>query len=86
MLLLLKRFYQFYLKNEKIVSDDEEIVFLNDVEVIDGDNDPEKVTKVKADPKMNQTSDGDKVVGEGKDILKSEPGSKEKGQRSWLQL
>jgi len=68
------------------VTDDGEAVLLNDIEVIDGDNDPEKVTVVKRELKSNQTSVGDKVVGKGKEILQSNPKTKEHGQRSWFEF
>lgn len=74
------------MENEKIETDDGEVVFLNDVEVVNNENDPEKVTKVKADPKCNTTSVGDKVVAKGKNILKKSDIDKERGQRSWFQL
>lgn len=74
------------LENEKIETDDGEVIFLNDVEVINNENDPEKVTIVKPDRKCNTTSVGDKVVAKGKNILKKSDIDKEHGQRSWFQL
>lgn len=65
---------------------DNEIVLLDDVEVITDDNDPEKVTVVKKEPKCNLTSYGDEVIGEGRSILKPDPKAKEKGNRSWFDL
>jgi len=61
------------LDNEKIVSDDEVIVLLNDVEVITDDNDPQKVIVVKKDPKCNTTSVGDHLEGSGSTIIIKQP-------------
>ena len=72
------------LENEKIVTDDEETILVNDVEVIDDENDPEKVTIVKKERKCNTTSEGEKVIAKGKQILKSNPKAKESGSRSWF--
>jgi len=73
------------LENEEIITDEEEILLINDIDVkITDVNDPEKVTVVKKDPKCDTTSEGDKIIGKGKDILKSNPKSKESGQRSWF--
>lgn len=65
---------------------DEEVVLLDDVEVITPENDPEQVTVVKKEQKCNVTSVGDKVIAEGKSILKPDPKTKEKGNRSWFDL
>ncbi len=65
---------------------DNDVVLLDDVEVVTPENDPEQVTEVKKDPECNVTSDGDEVIGEGKSILKSDPKTKEKGNRSWFDL
>ena len=73
------------MENEKIETDEDEIVLLNDVEVTD-ENDPEKVTVVKPERKCNTTSEGDKVIAKGKNILKKSVIDKERGQRSWFQL
>jgi len=76
------------LKNEEIeiVKDDEieEAVLINDVEVINNENDPEKVTIVKKERKCNTASEGEKVIAKGKEILKSNPKTKESGSRSWF--
>ena len=75
------------MENEEIIIDDEEILLINDIDVkITDVNDPEKVTVVKKDPKCDTTSEGDKIVGEGKDVLKSNPKAKEPGQRSWFSI
>ncbi len=74
------------MENEKIETDDGETVLLNDVEVINNENDPEKVTVVKPEPICNTTSVGEKVVAKGKNILKKSDIHKERGQRSWFQL
>jgi len=74
------------LENEKIETDEDEIVLLNDVEVITDENDPEKVTVVKPERKCNTTSEGDKVIAKGKNILKKSVIDKERGQRSWFKL
>jgi hypothetical protein len=74
------------LENEEIITEDEEIILINDIEVITDKNDPEAVSIVKKEPKCNTTSVGDKVVAEGKHILKSNPKAKESGQRSWFDL
>lgn len=66
---------------------DAEVVLLEDIEVVvTPENDPEQVTKVKKEPKCNVTSVGDKVIGEGKSVLKSDSKLKEKGSRSWFDL
>lgn len=65
---------------------DSEVVLLDDVEVITPKNDPEQVTVVKKEQKSNVTSLGDKVIAEGKSILKPDPRTKEKGNRSWFDL
>jgi len=86
-LLLLKCFIKIIiLENEKIETDEDEIVLLNDVEVITDENDPEKVTVVKPERKCNTTSEGDKVIAKGKNILKKSVIDKERGQRSWFKL
>jgi len=72
------------LGKEKIETDEDEIVLLNDVEVIDGENDPEKVTIVNEERKCNTASEGEKVIAKGKEILKSNPKAKESGSRSWF--
>ncbi len=74
------------MENEKIETDDGEIVLLNEVETITDENDPEKVTVVKPEPICNTTSVGEKVVAKGKNILKKSDIHKERGQRSWFQL
>lgn len=74
------------MENEEIITEDEEILLINDIEVITPENDPEAVTVVKKEPKCNTTSVGDKVFAEGKDILKSNPKAKESGKRSWFDL
>lgn len=61
------------MENEKIISDDEVIILSNDVEVITDENDPQKVTVVKKEPRCNTTSDGDQVIGSGNMIIKSQP-------------
>ena len=73
------------LENEKIITDDGEDVLINEVELTN-ENDPEKVTVVKPERKCNTTSEGDKVVAKGKNILKKSDIDKERGQRSWFQL
>lgn len=73
------------MENEEIITEDEEIILINDIEIT-SINDPEAVTVVKKELKCNTTSVGDKVVAEGKDILKSNPKAKERGQRSWFDL
>ncbi len=65
---------------------DAEIVLLDDVEVITPEIDPEQVRVVKKEQKCNVTSSGDKVIAEGKSILKPDPKTKEKGNRSWFDL
>jgi len=75
------------LENEEIITDEEEILLINDIDVkITDANDPEAVAVVKKESKCNTTSEGDKIIGKGKDILKSNPKSKESGQRSWFSI
>jgi len=75
------------LENEEIITEDEEVLLINDIEVTVTDaNDPETVTVVKKEPKCNTTSEGDKIIAEGKKILKTNPKAKESGQRSWFKL
>jgi len=82
--LLLKLFYQKYLENEVIETEDEEIILINDIEVLTPENDPEAVTVVKDEVKCNTTSEGDKIIAKGKEVLKSIPKTKESGKRSWF--
>lgn len=78
-------------KEKEIVITDEndpdaEIILLDDVEVITPENDPEGVTLVKDERISRVTSVGDKVIGMGKNIIKSDPKAKKEGNRSWFDL
>jgi len=65
---------------------DADTKLIDDVEVITPENDPEQVTEVKKEQRCNVTSYGDEVIAEGKSILKPDPKTKEKGNRSWFDL
>lgn len=66
---------------------DSEVVTKDDVELITPENDPEEVTIIKRDDrKCHTTSEGDKLIASGKNIIKSNPKAKEEGKRSWFDL
>lgn len=74
------------MENEEIITEDEEILLINDIEVITPENDPDAVTVVKDDQKCDTTTEGEKIVAKGKEVLKSNPKTKESGNRSWFRL